>query len=263
MCTERVVSTARHYHMVQKTHIEELRSLGHALREGHVLLAGFGASRGVVMHQDNLHGQQLQCPAYHHLAIYHRSLHTALAYAHTLQYLTRRCEVQRPALLILQAAKHRLHDAHHIAIRAHHILHRDFGHGYPTAQLRSSKQSIGTHGTHTRRHAQARELYLSKAHKRATRLLEHLLGHTLCGIVVGIFRQRNCHKLLIRECLSKILARPVSFASIKDCKYVSALIPEEGLRIAINITLSEAKLRVNVERCDNQQTVLKLRAEIR
>ena len=72
-----------------------------------------------------------------------------------------------------------------------------------------------------------------------------------------------CTLTIIRECLSKILARPVSFASIKDCKYVSALIPEEGLRIAINITLSEAKLRVNVERCDNQQTVLKLRAEIR
>lgn len=72
-----------------------------------------------------------------------------------------------------------------------------------------------------------------------------------------------CTLTIIRECLGEILSRQVSFASIKDCKYVSALIPEEGLRIAISITLSDTKLKATVERCDNQQTVLKLRAEIR
>lgn len=72
-----------------------------------------------------------------------------------------------------------------------------------------------------------------------------------------------CTLTIIRECLGEILSRQVSFASIKECKYVSALIPEEGLSIALNITLTETKLRATVERCDNQQTVLKLRAEIR
>ena len=72
-----------------------------------------------------------------------------------------------------------------------------------------------------------------------------------------------CTLTIIRETLGEILSRPVSFASIKDCKYVSALIPEEGLRISINLSLSDTKLKATVERCDNQQTVLKLRAEIR
>lgn len=72
-----------------------------------------------------------------------------------------------------------------------------------------------------------------------------------------------CTLTIIRECLGEILSRQVSFASIKECKYVSALIPEEGLSIALNITLTDTKLRATVERCDNQQTVLKLRAEIR
>ena len=72
-----------------------------------------------------------------------------------------------------------------------------------------------------------------------------------------------CTLTIIRECLGEILSRQVSFASIKECKYVSALIPEEDLSIALNITLTDTKLRATVERCDNQQTVLKLRAEIR
>ena len=72
-----------------------------------------------------------------------------------------------------------------------------------------------------------------------------------------------CTLTIIRECLGKMLSREISFASIKECKYVSALIPEEGLSIALNITLTDAKLRATVERCDNQQRVLKLRAEIR
>ena len=72
-----------------------------------------------------------------------------------------------------------------------------------------------------------------------------------------------CTLTIIRETLGEILSRPASFASIKDCKYVSALIPEEGLRIAINLSLSDTKLKATVERCDNQQIVLKLRAEIR
>ena len=84
MCTERVVSTARNDNMVQKTHVKELSSLGNTFRERYILLAWFGASRGMVMHQYNLRRKELQRPAYHHLAIYHRRLNTTLADARTL-----------------------------------------------------------------------------------------------------------------------------------------------------------------------------------
>jgi DNA-binding transcriptional MerR regulator len=42
---------------IQKTYLKELCRLGHALRESPILLAGFGASRGMVMHQYYLHSQ--------------------------------------------------------------------------------------------------------------------------------------------------------------------------------------------------------------
>ena len=73
-----------------------------------------------------------------------------------------------------------------------------------------------------------------------------------------------CTLTIIRECLGRILNKDVKFSSIKDCKYVSALLPYEGLNITINLTLTDAsKLNAVVVRNGDQQTVLKLRAEIK
>ena len=72
-----------------------------------------------------------------------------------------------------------------------------------------------------------------------------------------------CTLTIIRECLGEILSRGVSFKSIKDCKYVSALIPQEDLRIILNIAITDQdKINVTVIREDNQQPVLKLKATI-
>lgn len=73
-----------------------------------------------------------------------------------------------------------------------------------------------------------------------------------------------CTLTIIREALSNILSRDVVFEAIKECKYVSALIPQHDLRVILNLTLvDQTKLSAVVERVDNQQTVLKLRATIR
>ena len=72
-----------------------------------------------------------------------------------------------------------------------------------------------------------------------------------------------CTLTIIRECIGNILSKEVSFASIKECKYVSALIPQEDLRIMINLTISESKVTALVERVDYKQTVLKLKANLR
>lgn len=73
-----------------------------------------------------------------------------------------------------------------------------------------------------------------------------------------------CTLTIIRETLSTILSRDVVFEAIKECKYVSALIPQHDLRVILNLTLvDQTKLSAVVERVDNQQTVLKLRATIR
>lgn len=73
-----------------------------------------------------------------------------------------------------------------------------------------------------------------------------------------------CTLTIIRECLGRLLEREVKFFSIKECKYVSALLPQDGLRITINMTLVDSsKLRATVIKNEDQQVVLKLRAEIK
>lgn len=72
-----------------------------------------------------------------------------------------------------------------------------------------------------------------------------------------------CTLTIIRECLSRILEKNVVFESIKECKYISALLPQDNLTITININITESnKLKVTVVRNDNQQAVLKLKSTI-
>lgn len=73
-----------------------------------------------------------------------------------------------------------------------------------------------------------------------------------------------CTLTVIRESLSKILERNIVFESIKECKYISALLPQENLIITINISMTEStKLKVAVVRNDTQQSVLKLKCTIK
>ena len=73
-----------------------------------------------------------------------------------------------------------------------------------------------------------------------------------------------CTLTVIKECIGKILSDNVSFSSIKECKYVSALIPQQGLRIIINLAIADGdKVIATVVRVDNQQLVLKLKASLK
>ena len=70
-----------------------------------------------------------------------------------------------------------------------------------------------------------------------------------------------CTLTIIKECLSEILGRTIMFSSIKECKYLSALLPTCNINIAINMEiLDDTKIRSTVINEDNQQPVLKLRA---
>ena len=72
-----------------------------------------------------------------------------------------------------------------------------------------------------------------------------------------------CTLTVIRECLGNILGRQVAFTSIKECKYLSALLPEDNIPITINIAIAEgSQLRATVVNNSSAQTVLKLRATI-
>lgn len=73
-----------------------------------------------------------------------------------------------------------------------------------------------------------------------------------------------CTLTIIKECLGNILSDNISFKSIKECKYVSALIPQNELRIIINLAIADGdKVNATVVRVDNQQLVLKLKASLK
>lgn len=73
-----------------------------------------------------------------------------------------------------------------------------------------------------------------------------------------------CMLTVIRECLAELLGRPVKFASIKECKYLSVLLPQEDLRIRLTLMLlADMQLKCTVTRCDDDQTVIKLKADLR
>ena len=78
------------------------------------------------------------------------------------------------------------------------------------------------------------------------------------GVVPGV-----CTLTIIKECLSEILGRIIKFPSIKECKYLSALLPDCNINITINIEIfDDTKIRATVINDENQQPVLKLRAAI-
>ena len=73
-----------------------------------------------------------------------------------------------------------------------------------------------------------------------------------------------CTLTVIKECLGEMLGRMITFSAIKECKYLSALLPDSDLNITITIELlDDAKIRAFVTDEDNQQAFLKLRATIK
>lgn len=72
-----------------------------------------------------------------------------------------------------------------------------------------------------------------------------------------------CTLTIIKECLSEILGRTIKFSAIKECKYLSALLPDENINITTNIELlDDKKFKATVINEEKQQPVLKLRAAI-
>lgn len=69
-----------------------------------------------------------------------------------------------------------------------------------------------------------------------------------------------CTLTIIRECLGKILNRDIIFNQIKECKFVSALIPHNGLTIHIKLTIDPSRVKCTVY--EEETVVLKLKAVI-
>ena len=73
-----------------------------------------------------------------------------------------------------------------------------------------------------------------------------------------------CTLTIIKEIVGEVLGRDVRFDTIKECKYISALVPEKNLGIIVNVALADGeKLRASVVKETGLQPVLKLRATIK
>lgn len=73
-----------------------------------------------------------------------------------------------------------------------------------------------------------------------------------------------CTLTIIKECIGEVLGQDVSYSSIKECKYMSALIPDEDLFITVSLTVDEGKnVKAVVNRDNTGEAVLKLKAVVR
>ena len=67
---------------------------------------------------------------------------------------------------------------------------------------------------------------------------------------------------LVRECASMVTGRDMEYADIKECKFISALLPAEGLKVTLDFSLTgDGKLCGTVKR--GTATILKLKATLK
>ena len=72
-----------------------------------------------------------------------------------------------------------------------------------------------------------------------------------------------CTLTVVRECAEKYLGRSISFATIAECKFLSALLPCKGLVVNMDFAVTGSSLSGTVSRADDGRTVMKLKASIK
>ena len=90
------------YQVIQQTYIEQGQRLSYTIGKGYILVARLGITRRVVMRHYYLRSQQFECSFGDKSVVDDRSLHSALAHSLTLDYAVRICQIEHPALLVLQ-----------------------------------------------------------------------------------------------------------------------------------------------------------------
>ncbi len=70
-----------------------------------------------------------------------------------------------------------------------------------------------------------------------------------------------CTLTVIREVLSQLLEKPVMFSYIRECKFLSALLPEKDIILTLDIQYSpEGKVKCLVK--EGETSAMKLSAEV-
>lgn len=93
------------------------------------------------------------------------------------------------------------------------------------------------------------------------KLLEHhdiYRGHfPSMAIVPGI-----CTLTIVKECAGLALKHDIRFHSIRKCKFLSLLTPENNLKLKLSFQITEASLKGTVIRLNDNLTAIKLEADI-
>lgn len=72
-----------------------------------------------------------------------------------------------------------------------------------------------------------------------------------------------CTLTIVKECLGRVKQREVMFSAIRECKYLSALLPCKGLKVELDFVCSDSTLSGVVKRYDGGEPVMKLKASYR
>lgn len=76
-------------------------------------------------------------------------------------------------------------------------------------------------------------------------------------VVPGVFTLA-----IVRECAAAVLGRDVEYAEIKECKFISALQPQDEMEITLDFSISDGE-GLNGIIMRNNDIVLKLKAKLK
>lgn len=71
-----------------------------------------------------------------------------------------------------------------------------------------------------------------------------------------------CTLALIRKCASMVTGRNMEYEYIKECKFISAILPVEGLKVIFDFSLTEDGKLCGIVKRDND-IILKLKARLK
>jgi 3-hydroxyacyl-[acyl-carrier-protein] dehydratase len=71
-----------------------------------------------------------------------------------------------------------------------------------------------------------------------------------------------CSLMIIRECASQMVGRPLRYASVRESKFLAAIVPDARLMIQIKLSNDGDSHTLDARICLGETTMLKLKARL-
>jgi 3-hydroxyacyl-[acyl-carrier-protein] dehydratase len=71
-----------------------------------------------------------------------------------------------------------------------------------------------------------------------------------------------CSMMIVRECASRMAGRPLRYASVRESKFLAAIIPDSILSVKLKLSAQDNDYSLDVTICLDETMMLKLKAHL-